>query len=127
MQLRLKAPGIGFYTIVAGEVHHTDAPMRVVKGMPRYPIPLLVLARLAVIANGKIVALVPGCSWMLWGAHCKLPISSGYALLPFMQKTILQQRSIGISDSYRRLPIAGTFLRPHSHSGTIPCFLFRKI
>ncbi len=39
---------IGFYTIVAGEVRHADAPGRVVKGMPRHPIPLLVLARLAV-------------------------------------------------------------------------------
>ena len=39
---------IGFYTIVAGEVRHVDAPVRVIKGMPRYPIPLLVLARLAV-------------------------------------------------------------------------------
>ena len=39
---------IGFHTIVAGEVRHADAPSRVVKGMPRYPTPLLVLARLAV-------------------------------------------------------------------------------
>jgi GNAT superfamily N-acetyltransferase len=39
---------VGFYTIVAGEVHHANAPERVVKGMPRHPIPLLVLARLAV-------------------------------------------------------------------------------
>jgi GNAT superfamily N-acetyltransferase len=39
---------VGFYTIVAGEVHHADAPERVVRGMPRHPIPLLVLARLAV-------------------------------------------------------------------------------
>jgi GNAT superfamily N-acetyltransferase len=39
---------VGFYTIVAGEAHHADAPERVVKGMPRHPIPVLVLARLAV-------------------------------------------------------------------------------
>ena len=39
---------IGFYTIVVGEVRHADAPPRIVKGMPRHPIPLLVLARLAV-------------------------------------------------------------------------------
>ncbi|HYA43289.1 MAG TPA: GNAT family N-acetyltransferase [Syntrophobacteraceae bacterium] len=39
---------IGYYTIVAGEVRHTEAPPRVVKGMPRHPVPLLVLARLAV-------------------------------------------------------------------------------
>jgi len=42
---------IGFYTIVAGEVGHADAPERVIKGMPRHPIPLLVLARLAVHSN----------------------------------------------------------------------------
>jgi len=41
----------GFYTIVAGEVQHAEAPERVVKGMARHPIPLLVLARLAVHIN----------------------------------------------------------------------------
>ncbi|HEY6256288.1 MAG TPA: GNAT family N-acetyltransferase [Xanthobacteraceae bacterium] len=39
---------VGFYTIVAGEVRHADAPERVIKSMARHPIPLLVLARLAV-------------------------------------------------------------------------------
>jgi GNAT superfamily N-acetyltransferase len=39
---------VGFYTIVAGEAQHAEAPERIVKGMPRHPIPLLVLARLAV-------------------------------------------------------------------------------
>ncbi len=39
---------VGYYTIVAGEVADAQAPARVVKGMPRHPIPLLVLARLAV-------------------------------------------------------------------------------
>ena len=39
---------VGFYTIVAGEVQHAQAPERVVKGMSRHPIPLLVLARLGV-------------------------------------------------------------------------------
>jgi GNAT superfamily N-acetyltransferase len=43
----------GFYTIVAGEVQHAQAPARVVKGMSRHPIPLLVLARLAVHANAQ--------------------------------------------------------------------------
>ena len=43
----------GFYTIVAGEVQHAQAPERVVKGMARHPIPLLVLARLAVHTNAQ--------------------------------------------------------------------------
>jgi GNAT superfamily N-acetyltransferase len=44
---------VGFYTIVAGEIGHAQAPERVVKGMPRHPIPLLVLARLAVHAKAQ--------------------------------------------------------------------------
>lgn len=39
---------IGFHSLVLGEVKHADAPERVAKGMPRHPMPLLVLARLAV-------------------------------------------------------------------------------
>lgn len=39
---------VGFYTLVVGEVRHADAPRRIVKGMPRHPVPLMVLARLAV-------------------------------------------------------------------------------
>jgi predicted N-acetyltransferase YhbS len=43
----------GFHTIVAGEVQHAQAPERVVKGMARHPIPLLMLARLAVHINAQ--------------------------------------------------------------------------
>ena len=39
---------IGFYSLVVGEVRRAEAPERVAKGMPRHPIPLMVLARLAV-------------------------------------------------------------------------------
>jgi GNAT superfamily N-acetyltransferase len=44
---------VGFYTIVAGEVQHAQAPERVVKGMSRHPTPLLILARLAVHSNAQ--------------------------------------------------------------------------
>jgi GNAT superfamily N-acetyltransferase len=44
---------VGFYTIVAGEVQHAQAPERIVKGMSRHPIPLLVLARFAVHVNAQ--------------------------------------------------------------------------
>ena len=39
---------IGFYSLVVGEARRAEAPERVAKGMPRHPIPLMVLARLAV-------------------------------------------------------------------------------
>jgi GNAT superfamily N-acetyltransferase len=39
---------VGFYTLVVGEVAHADAPERLTKGLARHPVPLMVLARLAV-------------------------------------------------------------------------------
>jgi GNAT superfamily N-acetyltransferase len=39
---------LGYYSLVVGQVEPMDAPDRVRKGMGRYPIPVMVLARLAV-------------------------------------------------------------------------------
>jgi GNAT superfamily N-acetyltransferase len=39
---------VGFYTLVVGEVAFEDAPERLVKGLARHPIPIMLLARLAV-------------------------------------------------------------------------------
>ncbi|MCF7978584.1 MAG: GNAT family N-acetyltransferase [Chromatiaceae bacterium] len=39
---------IGFYTLVVGEVAYEDAPERLTKGLARHPVPIMLLARLAV-------------------------------------------------------------------------------
>jgi GNAT superfamily N-acetyltransferase len=39
---------VGYHTLVVGEVLHEQAPDRLKKGLARYPIPLMVIARLAV-------------------------------------------------------------------------------
>jgi GNAT superfamily N-acetyltransferase len=39
---------IGFYTLVVSEVSYEDSPERLRKGLPRHPVPLMLLARLAV-------------------------------------------------------------------------------
>ena len=39
---------VGFYTLVVSEVAYTDAPERLTKGLARHPVPLMLLARLAV-------------------------------------------------------------------------------
>ena len=46
---------VGFYTLTVGQVEYGDAPERLVKGMPRYPVPIMILARLAVamVAKGR--------------------------------------------------------------------------
>ncbi len=39
---------IGFYSLVVGEIVYGDAPERLTKGLARHPVPIMLLARLAV-------------------------------------------------------------------------------
>jgi GNAT superfamily N-acetyltransferase len=39
---------IGFYTLVVGQVAYAGAPERLTKGLARHPVPIMLLARLAV-------------------------------------------------------------------------------
>lgn len=39
---------VGFYSLAVGQIDTAEAPERVAKGMGRYPIPVVILARLAV-------------------------------------------------------------------------------
>lgn len=39
---------VGYYTLAVGQVEHGAAPERLAKGLPRHPIPVLLLARLGV-------------------------------------------------------------------------------
>jgi GNAT superfamily N-acetyltransferase len=42
---------IGFYTLAVGQVTYDGAPQRLTKGLARHPVPLMLLARLAVDAR----------------------------------------------------------------------------
>lgn len=39
---------IGFYTLIVGQVFYEDAPERLTKGLAHHPVPIMLLARLAV-------------------------------------------------------------------------------
>jgi GNAT superfamily N-acetyltransferase len=39
---------LAYYTLVVGHVEHADAPDRLTKGLARHPVPIMLLARLAV-------------------------------------------------------------------------------
>ena len=39
---------VGYYTLVVGQVEYNDAPGRATKGLARHPVPIMLLARLAV-------------------------------------------------------------------------------
>ncbi len=38
----------GYHTLVVGSIVHAEAPERLTKGVPRFPVPVIILARLAV-------------------------------------------------------------------------------
>lgn len=44
---------IGYYSLAVGAVAHAEAPTRVVKGLARHPVPVMLLARLAVDHTAK--------------------------------------------------------------------------
>lgn len=39
---------VGYYTLAAGSVRHEEPPPRVIKGLAKHPVPIILLARLAV-------------------------------------------------------------------------------
>ena len=39
---------VGYYTLVVGQVEHEGAPERLKKGLARHPVPIMLLARLAI-------------------------------------------------------------------------------
>jgi GNAT superfamily N-acetyltransferase len=42
---------IGYYTLVYSQVSYEDAPARLTKGLARHPVPVMLLARLAITTN----------------------------------------------------------------------------
>lgn len=51
---------VGYYTLTYGSVSHEDAAPEIKAGLPRYPIPVILLARLAVDAGEKGTGLGKG-------------------------------------------------------------------
>ena len=42
---------VGYYTLVVGQVEYKDAPERLKKGLARHPVPIMLLARLAIATD----------------------------------------------------------------------------
>ena len=63
---------VAYYSLIVGAVEHTRAPARIGKGLPRHPIPVMLLARLAVDVReqgrGLGSALLKDALWRTAGA-----------------------------------------------------------
>jgi GNAT superfamily N-acetyltransferase len=51
---------VGFYSLAVGQVDYADAPDRLTKGLARHPVPIMLLARLAVASNFQGMKLGAG-------------------------------------------------------------------
>jgi GNAT superfamily N-acetyltransferase len=51
---------VGFYTLVVGEVSVESAPTRLTKGLARHPVPIMLIARLAVSLDWRAKGLGAG-------------------------------------------------------------------
>jgi GNAT superfamily N-acetyltransferase len=44
---------VGFYSLAVGQVEYADAPERLIKGLARHPVPIMLLARMAVASGSR--------------------------------------------------------------------------
>jgi GNAT superfamily N-acetyltransferase len=51
---------VGYYTLVVGQVEYAAAPERMTKGLARHPVPIMLLARLAIATSWQGKGLGPG-------------------------------------------------------------------
>lgn len=51
---------VGYYTLAYGSVAHTEAPQRIAKGLAHHPVPVMILARLAVSQTERGTGLGKG-------------------------------------------------------------------
>ena len=51
---------VGFYSLSVGQVEYADAPERLVKGLARHPVPIMLLARMAVASGYQGMKLGAG-------------------------------------------------------------------
>ncbi len=64
---------VGYYSLAAGQVRREEAHERVAKGVPRHPVPVVVLTRLAV--DSTVQGMGVG-TWMLRDALLRVKASS---------------------------------------------------
>ena len=56
---------LGYYSLTVGSVEHAAAPARVTKGLARHPVPVMLLARLAISTVFLAVAILLPCNFSL--------------------------------------------------------------
>ena len=97
---------IGYYTLVVGEVQHGDSPERLRKGLSRHPIPIMVLARLAVDRKRQGQSLG---QWLVKDAIGRTLYAADIAGI---RALVVHAKDDRARDFYRRFGFAAGFTDP---------------
>jgi GNAT superfamily N-acetyltransferase len=100
---------VGFYTLVVGEVDYEEALERLVQGLARHPVPIMLLARLAVDKNWQGKKVGAGLLRDVMLRTLQAADIAGFVLLLSMLKMKLPVRFISILTFYRHQPILCIF------------------
>jgi hypothetical protein len=95
---------VGFHTLVVGEVAYADAPERLTKGIARHPVPIMLLARLAVSTSWQGRKLGAGLLKDAMRRTLQAADIAGIRVLRCTQKTMRHGGSTNISGLPHRRP-----------------------
>lgn len=85
---------VGFYSLAVGSVDPEDAPSRIMKGLARHPVPVMILARLAVDKDHQRKGWDRLCSRTRCYARRRPPTSRGSAACSYMPR--MMRRGAGM-------------------------------
>lgn len=97
---------IGFYSLVVGAVEHEAAPERLRKGLPRHPVPVMVLARLAISTARQGQGLG---KWLLKDAILR---TLQVADIAGLRALVVHAKDDAAMDYYRRFRFSEGFADP---------------
>ena len=93
---------VGYYSLTVGQVDVLDAPQRVRKGMGQYPVPVVILARMAVALADLGCDIDAGLLQGASVARCPSPGRPAYAPCSRIPSTTRRRASIGVLASCPR-------------------------
>ncbi|HZP22425.1 MAG TPA: hypothetical protein VFB04_03190, partial [Terriglobales bacterium] len=96
---------IGYHTLAVGYATQQEAPARLTKGLARHPVPIMLLARLAVDRRWHGQGVAKHCCAMQCSVLCRLPILPESAPSQFTPKMKAREAFIRSSISLLHRPI----------------------
>src|ERR1019366_7112264 len=93
---------VGYYTLVVGQVEYGAAPARLAKGLARHPVPIVLLARLAIASSWQGKGLGSGLLKDAMLRTLQAADIAGIRALGFMQRATQPSPSTRASTLSRR-------------------------